>query len=118
MPAEDSRHAVEHTALQNRDGTVACLLRRLEHDENVAACRPFPEQSSGTHRPCGVNVVPAGVHHTVVHRREWQTGGFGDRQRVDVAAQRDDGRRPIEARHARDDARLANARDLVDPEAA
>src|SRR5471030_1766987 len=59
-----------------------------------------------------MHVVPARVHDAVVLRRELEAGRLGDRQRVDITAQRDHGRLRAAAAHARHQSRARNAADI------
>ena len=92
MRAEDRRHVVQRAARQHRGGPFAGLLGGLQHHHYVTRRGAFGEQARRAYRPCRVDVMAAGVHHAIVHRRVGETGGFLDRQRIDVAAHGDDRR--------------------------
>ena len=118
VPAEDCRHAVERPALEDRRRAVADFLGRLQHDQHVTA-RGLPgEKHRGADRPCRVHVVATGVHNAGDFGRVRQSGRFLNRQRIDVAANRDDRRLAIAARHSRDDAGSRHATDVADPDCA
>ena len=71
---------------------------------------------SGTDGPRRVHVVTAGVHDAGVLGGERKSCILGDRERVDIAAQGDDRRRTIAPRHARDEPRPRDTRDIRDAE--
>jgi hypothetical protein len=82
---------VQRTAREHLARALPHFLGRLEHDEHIAGRGLSRQQQGGTHRPRRVHVVSARVHHAVVCGGELEAGSLGDRQRVDVASQRDDG---------------------------
>ena len=87
------------------------LLRRLQHYEHVAIGRVRGQQRRRSDGPRSVDVVSARVHHARNRRRERKSGRLLNRQRVDVAAQRDDRRR---ARSAPERARRRRSRRRVE----
>ena len=116
MGAEDRPNLVQDAGRQDRRRALAALLRRLQHEQNVA-CRRFGlEQARRGDRPGGMDVVAAGVHHALVARRERQTGVFLDRQRVDVTAHRDQRRLPVATGYPSDHTGAGHAGYALDAE--
>jgi hypothetical protein len=116
MGAEDRGDVRERAAFDDGTRAIAHLLRRLKDDEHIADRGGACEQLSCAHGPRCVHVVTAGVHHTDVLRGKRQPRTLGDRERIDVAAHGDDGRRAIAPRDARDEPRACDANDVGDPE--
>jgi hypothetical protein len=105
---EDGGDTVQGTRLLNGRRASPRLLSRLQQDHHIAGCRPPRKQVGRSHGPSRVNVVAAGVHHTVAFRSVWKPGCLLDRQRVHVAPQRDYGRSRV---FAADPGGHAGARD-------
>jgi hypothetical protein len=80
---------VEHPLGDHRGGAVATLLPRLEHEHHVAGqlLAPPGQQMRGAGEHGGVQVVPAGVHHTVHRGRIVEAGALGQQQGVHVGPQ-------------------------------
>jgi hypothetical protein len=90
---------VDHVA-----GTVPALFAGLEHEHDVAGQVGLArgEEPGGADQPRGVQVVTAGVHGAVERRGELLAAGFGDRERVHVAAQQDGAAGPAAAQDGGD----------------
>jgi hypothetical protein len=110
--AEDGFHVVEHAGGENGLRAFADFLGGLQHDEHVTGGRLSRQQQRGADGPGAVDVVPAGVHDPGRGRREGQAGGFLDWKRVDVTADRHEGRASIAPREPGDDARVRDRPDV------
>ena len=107
--AEDRGHAIERPRVEDRLRPPPGLLGRLQHDQHVAGGGTRRQEMRRAHRPGGVDVVSARVHHARVLRREWQPRFLRDGQRIDVPPygdRRPGGVAPADAGH---DARARDA---------
>jgi len=112
VSAENGFYIVERAGVENSLRAFADLLGGLQHDEHVTGSRLARKQQRGTNGPRAVNVVAAGVHDPGRGGRERQARGFLDRQRVDVAPDRYQGRASIAPREPGDDARVRDGPDV------
>jgi hypothetical protein len=111
---EALEEAVGDHALRAAAG--AGLLGRLEHEVHgaaeVARARELLRRAQ-QHR--GVAVVPAGMHHAVVHALPGPPRRFADRQRVHVGAQRHAARAAAHVQRAHHAVPAHAARDVPAP---
>jgi len=112
VSAEDGFHVVERAGVEDGLRALTDFFGRLQHDEHVTGGRLTRQQQRGADGPGAVDVVPAGVHDAGRRRGERQPGGFLDRQRVDVTADRHEGCASITAREPGDDTRLRDRPDV------
>jgi hypothetical protein len=110
---EDGANAVKRTAREYRAGPLADFFCRLQHNPHITFGGVAREKECGADGPRRVDVVAAGVHHTQCLRGEIESGGFGDRQRVDITAERDDRRGTIASRNRDDEAGVRDANNLA-----
>ena len=91
MRADDGLHVIRRAGFHDLAGAQAHLLGRLEDDLHAAcdAVAVIGQPERRAQKPGHVQVMAAAVHHAGVHRAERQAGVLGDRQAVDVGAQRD-----------------------------
>jgi hypothetical protein len=118
VAAENRRDTVEGAALENGERALPHFLGRLEDNEHVAFGRLLHQQRRRADRPRRMNVVTARMHHVRDDRRVRKARRLLNRQRVDVAAHRHDGRRRVTTADASNHPRLANATHVVDSQLA
>ena len=97
----------ERAALEHGTCTVAHFFCRLKDHEHIPDGGLVAKESRSRHGPRRVHVVPAGVHDAHILRGERQSGALGDRERIDVAAQCDDGRCAVASANSQEDAPCA-----------